>query len=1180
MSLYNFGSYNLGLYGSAFEEVSNVAIINPGVGNQLNLSWTNPYPYGYATYGTGLYGYGFYGGTFLDLGSIIFYGTLTLRSTSPISDVPNNSTQYSVGNIIGSSTVVLIGDYLQNTFSDTGISDNVLYYYKIFTFNNVYSYSTGVQVSGTSIDIIAPLSVTNFKVQDLGISNTLYLSWTNPIPPATPDLAGIRIVRKIGSYPTTITDGTIVYSGTPISSFTDSPLINFIAYYYAIFAFDEVPWYSIPAYDHAIPNPLLKRFKYIKDRVSDFQSIVDKERVILYWAPIQRTLNFKALRVDSNSISLTAKVNIGDNLTPYSNFTSIDTGLSSTDNKYLNDELIFLSKYNIISRPKKILNYNGSTKMFTTENVEYEIEPLSIFGFKTVDLLIDDINIYMDTTLTTQDNSSYKVVSYDTSTKTFTTSGALSIVAGDKFDVTVAYYPKLYISKDKGITFDNGTNLIYTVSDNSIPTFLESKNYYNKFKVTISTLLNIADPKFYIGSYITFITGKNKGKSKKILAFNIDTKEFTTEYFNDIISQNDIFTINTYTIQRVANIQDYIFKIVLWNNDNNNPIYGEEVRTYPTVSLYNYTTTLDNGYWNTSLDTNFYKIIQGITKEAHSRSELETVLQKDDFGINTVRDNKLYQNFGINFNLSRNTNQSFQQYRERLEDTIIGFRNAGLYEGLNQLSGAFNNMPLHYEHLSTLGWRIGDKTRGGKRLGYKLDIITRSVLIGDLTPPYNTFTTYTSGASGTLSTATDYYKDSYVTFTSYLSGGSTFDQTLLGDFIPVSSYSASGGISTFTLANSGVGVNIPNGSDFLIISPNLNSGYNTLPYSSSAALFGVRIFVYGPFLDTTDKSKFEELVDRLIPAHVKKIISYETKFVGDSVHFQFEGDKTNLVNDYSINTLRPIKEQLLEPGRLVDTFTTSVSGILNSYNSFTGTNLTTKHNQYKGKSIKFLTGNNKNISSVVIDYIGGTYNFITKDFPYVIQIGDTFEIENIKYQTKYVTQIIDTTPDSFNVNYFDNKFVGSWFVGKQKTDIEEKTYIQFSDDMINYTIPRELTQNERLNEVKKFVVTVANNSSPYSTLTTATTGSINSLMRITDYYKNRSIKFTSGANLGISKKILSYNSDTLTFTIEAPNFPIIVNDTFQLLTTDMKRFAKMIIYHNNLSDSEDIEIEALVIKIK
>jgi hypothetical protein len=61
------------------------------------------------------------------------------------------------------------------------------------------------------------------------------LDWTNP---TSSTFAGVRIQRKLGSYPLSPSDGTTVYEGTAQSR-TDTPLTNGITYYYRVFAKDN-----------------------------------------------------------------------------------------------------------------------------------------------------------------------------------------------------------------------------------------------------------------------------------------------------------------------------------------------------------------------------------------------------------------------------------------------------------------------------------------------------------------------------------------------------------------------------------------------------------------------------------------------------------------------------------------------------------------------------------------------------------------------------------------------------------------------------------------------------------------------------------------------------------------------------------------------------------------------------
>lgn len=63
----------------------------------------------------------------------------------------------------------------------------------------------------------------------------VYLTWNNPIDS---NFKSIRLVRKTGSYPTSITDGTIVYEGG-LEYFDDTPLNVGTLYYYRAFTLGQ-----------------------------------------------------------------------------------------------------------------------------------------------------------------------------------------------------------------------------------------------------------------------------------------------------------------------------------------------------------------------------------------------------------------------------------------------------------------------------------------------------------------------------------------------------------------------------------------------------------------------------------------------------------------------------------------------------------------------------------------------------------------------------------------------------------------------------------------------------------------------------------------------------------------------------------------------------------------------------
>ena len=83
--------------------------------------------------------------------------------------------------------------------------------------------------------------VENFKASLGNLSATL--SWTAPSPDEDNSFVGARIVRKTGSAPTGINDGTIVYEGTALT-YTDTGLTAGTTYYYRAFAYNAKKKYQ------------------------------------------------------------------------------------------------------------------------------------------------------------------------------------------------------------------------------------------------------------------------------------------------------------------------------------------------------------------------------------------------------------------------------------------------------------------------------------------------------------------------------------------------------------------------------------------------------------------------------------------------------------------------------------------------------------------------------------------------------------------------------------------------------------------------------------------------------------------------------------------------------------------------------------------------------------------------
>ncbi len=130
----------------------------------------------------------------------------------------------------------------------TGLTKGTTYHFRVRS-TDAYSQESvsGDGTFATLADTTAPANVTNFTASPGNAQ--IGLSWTNP---ADADFAGVKVMRKTTGYPTGPADGIQVYSGTG-TSHTDIALTNGIAYYYAAFAFDDVPNYASGAVAGATP---------------------------------------------------------------------------------------------------------------------------------------------------------------------------------------------------------------------------------------------------------------------------------------------------------------------------------------------------------------------------------------------------------------------------------------------------------------------------------------------------------------------------------------------------------------------------------------------------------------------------------------------------------------------------------------------------------------------------------------------------------------------------------------------------------------------------------------------------------------------------------------------------------------------------------------------------------------
>jgi uncharacterized protein (TIGR03790 family) len=220
-------------------------------------------------------------------------------------------------------------------------------------------------------EIVAPSAVT----ATAGVigNNQIALSWTNP---GDGDLVGVKVLRKTGSYSGHSADGTLVYNGAN-ESYTDTDVVNGTTYYYAVFAYDEVPNYSslgdgskttaTPSSDTTPP-----------DSVTDISANPGNHQVILNWTNPSNA-DFVGVRVMQKE---------GSYSSTYSDGTLVynGSGTSYTDSGLDNDTTYYYTIFAYDTGPNYSIPGVGAkiiaTPYLTESGVTIDVSPPgSIYGF-------------------------------------------------------------------------------------------------------------------------------------------------------------------------------------------------------------------------------------------------------------------------------------------------------------------------------------------------------------------------------------------------------------------------------------------------------------------------------------------------------------------------------------------------------------------------------------------------------------------------------------------------------------------------------------------------------------------------------------------------------------------------------------------------------------------------------
>ncbi len=129
----------------------------------------------------------------------------------------------------------------------SSLTPNTLYYYQVTSMDaGGNSATSSIYTFRTLADTTAP---TNISLTATPGDTVVQLDWTHP---PEPDFAGVRVIRKLGSFPTGPMDGVLVYDGLNITKL-DTGLTNGVTYYYAAYAYDIYGNYSSGSLDDATP---------------------------------------------------------------------------------------------------------------------------------------------------------------------------------------------------------------------------------------------------------------------------------------------------------------------------------------------------------------------------------------------------------------------------------------------------------------------------------------------------------------------------------------------------------------------------------------------------------------------------------------------------------------------------------------------------------------------------------------------------------------------------------------------------------------------------------------------------------------------------------------------------------------------------------------------------------------
>lgn len=200
--------------------------------------------------------------------------------------------------------------------TDASLPSGVLHYYRIFVYDTTGVYSSSSYQTGTPTPLSNATSLAT--VSDV---NQISLSWQNPVQPS---FAGVKVLRKTFGYPSSPSDGTVVYTGTG-TTYVDTGLPSGTVQYYRVFSTDCCTGVSTGATISASPSAL--------PEVTGFAAVPGARQITLNWVnPVFS--GFVGVRLVRKAGGFPANSTDGTVLYNGSSGTYTDTNLANDETQY------------------------------------------------------------------------------------------------------------------------------------------------------------------------------------------------------------------------------------------------------------------------------------------------------------------------------------------------------------------------------------------------------------------------------------------------------------------------------------------------------------------------------------------------------------------------------------------------------------------------------------------------------------------------------------------------------------------------------------------------------------------------------------------------------------------------------------------------------------------------------